>query len=279
MDHETLKAERQRVIDAHGPWWTHNVALPFGEFTKDAAAHGDNHRVVKFVQMVADLLRRPFAGLRVLDLGCGEGLYALEFAQQGAQVVAVEGRAANLARADFARRALGVEGVEFVQDDVRAVTRERFGAFDLVLCSGLIYHLDGPSACRLMEEMRRMCAGVCVVDTRVALQADTTVEHAGRSYGGLVYREHAQGASPDAKLADVGASLDNETSFWFTRHALANALADVGFTSVFECLAPVPMMLRPDRVTLAAFPGPRVHPRNEVGRALANRRWPVDFAG
>jgi 2-polyprenyl-3-methyl-5-hydroxy-6-metoxy-1,4-benzoquinol methylase len=273
---EAMVAARQAVIDAYGPWRWHNVALPYGLFTIDAAPHGDNHRAVKFLQLAADLLRRPLAGLRVLDLGCGEGLYALEFAQHGAEVLAVEGRPANLAKCEFARRALALERVRFLQDDVRHVTAERFGRFDVVLCSGLLYHLDAPSAFALLREMRRMCAGVCLVDTRIALKAERFETFEGVAYGGAAYREHAPEASEAEKLADPGASLGNDESFWFTRHALANALADAGFTSVLEGLVPVPLQLRADRATFAAFPGPPVRAHNEVGHDLAARRWPAD---
>jgi 2-polyprenyl-3-methyl-5-hydroxy-6-metoxy-1,4-benzoquinol methylase len=82
LDRQSIEAGRQAVIDAHGPWGSHNVALPYGLFTISPEPRGDNYRTVKFVQLIADTLRRPFSELRILDLGCGEGLYAIEFAQQ-----------------------------------------------------------------------------------------------------------------------------------------------------------------------------------------------------
>ena len=278
MDLETLKAEHAAIVQAHGPWGSHNVALPYGQFTIDAAPRGDNHRIVKFLQLTVDLLRRPLTGMRVLDLGCGEGLYAIEFAQQGAEVIGIEGRPGNVAKADFGRRALALTTLDVVLGDVRDVTLEQLGRFDVILCSGILYHLEADAALALLRQMRRMCAGITIVDTRIALEAEIFVDEGGGRYGGSMYREHAPGASPAEKLADPGASLDNVQSFWFTRPALANALADAGFTSVLECLTPVPLQLRADRVTFAAFPGPPVHPHNEIGRDLASRRWPVDRA-
>lgn len=277
MDLQELNEARQAVIERHGPWVSHNVALPFGSFTIDATARGDNYRTFKFLQIVHDVLRRPAYGLRVLDLGSGEGLYALEFAQQGATVVAVEGRPDNLARAEFARRALDLRALEFILDDVRNVSKERYGTFDVVLCSGLIYHLQADPALDLLECMRDMCDGVCIIDTRIALQAEITVERLGRSYGGSTYQEHRVGASKAEKLSDPLSSLDNETSFWFTRHSLANALADSGFSSVMDCLIPVPLVLRPDRATFVALYSQRVHPHHQVGQSLADRRWPTDY--
>lgn len=273
MTREDLIAEHGRIVAAHGPWGSHNVALPFGLHTIDSEPRGDNHRVVKFLQMVQDLLRRPLAELRVLDLGCGEGLYAVEFAQQGAAALGVEGRAANFAKAEFARAALGLDRLSFVQGDVRDVTLERFGPFDVVLCSGLLYHLDAPAVFEVLAQLRRLCTGVLIIDTRIALSGDRRETWQGREYLGATYREHAPGASTDVKLAQLGASLDNDESFWFTRRSVVNLLADLGFSSVFECQLPVPLKILDDRITLAAVPGAPVQARNALGDLHA-RRWP-----
>ena len=276
MTRDEIAAALEQVRAQHGPWEFHNVQLPFGLFTIGPEPKGDNHRALKFLQLATDTLRRPLAGLRVLDLGCGEGLYALEFAQAGAQVVAVEGRDSNLARCEMARRALALDGVRFEKGDVRELSLESHGRFDLILCSGILYHLEPQAAFGLLEALRPMCqGGALFVDTRVALQAEEEATYRNRGYWGSLYREHAPDASPEQKLADTGASLDNEHSFWFTRFALANLLSDLGFTSVSECLAPVPLMLRADRVCLVACAGAPVRPHSEVGHHLAGRRWPA----
>lgn len=274
MDRSEIEAGLQAVRAAHGPWGSHNVALPFGLFTISPEPRGDNHRTVKFLRLAADHLRRPFHDLSVLDLGCGEGLYALEFAQHGAQVVGIEGREASVAKADFARRALGLNNVRFVQADVNAIEVAQYGRFDVVICSGILYHLDKPDVFRFIETMHAMCSGVCLVDTSISLTSDVETQYGPHTYRGSVYREHAQGATPEQKKADVGASLVNEESFWIAKYDLVNALMNTGFTSVVECLAPVPYNLRKGRVTLLAAAGRPVSAFNEVGHALANRRWP-----
>jgi SAM-dependent methyltransferase len=262
------------MVAVHGPWGSHNLALPFGRFTIGPEPRGDNYRTVKFLQLVQDVLRRPLGDLRVIDLGCGEGLYALEFAQHGAEVVGVEGRIPSLAKAEFCRRVFGLETLRFLHGDVRAVNRADYGAFDVVLCSGILYHLDQPAMFDFLKAMRHMCEGVLIIDTRIASTAEVEVVYDGKVYRGSKYREHVPGATETEKLADMGASLDNDESFWIVKHDLANALMDLGFTSVMECLAPVPWMLRKDRVTLVATAGRKAAAYNEIGLDLAGRRWP-----
>ncbi len=67
---------------------------------------------------------------------------AVELARLGANVVGIEGREANLAKARFAKEALSLENPEFHQDDVRNLSKEKYGRFDVVLCLGILYHLN-----------------------------------------------------------------------------------------------------------------------------------------
>jgi hypothetical protein len=47
---------------------------------------------------------KPWGKLRMLDLASLEGIFAIEFASQGAEIVAIEGREANNARASPPKR-------------------------------------------------------------------------------------------------------------------------------------------------------------------------------
>ena len=92
----------------------------------------------------------PVDRLRVLDLGCGVGGYAIELARRGARVSAVDASASMLAVAR--RRAIeaGVaDRIEFVQADGRAWLaagppgRRRF---DVAVCIGVFDYVDDPAA-------------------------------------------------------------------------------------------------------------------------------------
>jgi 2-polyprenyl-3-methyl-5-hydroxy-6-metoxy-1,4-benzoquinol methylase len=79
----------------------------------------------RIIQVVSDITNQPLDTLRVLDLGCLEGLYGIEFAQHGAEVIAIEGREANIEKARFAKDILGLYNITFVQDDVRNLSVEK----------------------------------------------------------------------------------------------------------------------------------------------------------
>jgi SAM-dependent methyltransferase len=97
-----------------------------GDFTRIAASmRGSGER------FAAELGIRP--GLRVLDLGCGDGTTALPEAQLGAQVLGVD-IAANLVAAGNARAAAaGLDNLTFQEGDACDLHDLADGSFDLVI--------------------------------------------------------------------------------------------------------------------------------------------------
>jgi len=69
-------------------------------------------------------------GSRVLDLACGPGRHAIEFARRGLVVTGVDRTSSYLQRAEENARAAKLE-VEWVQEDMRTFRRE--GTYDLVV--------------------------------------------------------------------------------------------------------------------------------------------------
>jgi SAM-dependent methyltransferase len=214
------------------------------------------------LQVVADLSKKRLSELRVLDLACYEGTYAIEFALHGAEVVGIEGREENIARARERIRAHRLDRVELVRGDVRDLDQTNVGTFDAVLCLGLLYHLDFPEVIRFLESVAKVCEHLAVFDTHVNLGLSRTFRDGPRAYRGRRYVEHSTHATAAEREQSRWASLDNSSSVWFTRPSLINALMDVGFTSVYECEVPPEQMKPLDRRTFVAVNGNRARLRS-----------------
>jgi predicted RNA methylase len=212
------------------------------------AGEANGVKVRRIMQVVGDLARRPFAELSILDLGCGEGVYAIEAALRGAQVLAVDARTERMREGAAVAARHGLGNLRFAQEDVRRVSR---GKFDVVLMLGILYHLDMPDALDVLANVHAMCAGLLVVDTLVALAPDTEF----RGYRGQRVREHADDDPAEVRRSRQLKSIDNAMSFRFAKDSLVRALKDVGFTTVVECHAPLEPGKAEDRITLAAVKG------------------------
>jgi hypothetical protein len=253
MNVTELRRRKQEVVSRYGAWTDHNIHLGGDLYTFESRPFSPKWR--RILQLVADVAGQPLDQLRILDLACLEGQYAVEFARQGATVVGIEGREGNIAKARFAKDALGLSNLEFYQDDVRNLSVEKYGEFDVVLCLGLLYHLDAPDVFDFMERIARVCRRFAVIDTYISLAAKERYSYGGREYRGRNYFEHLEESSVDERLKNAWASLDNPRSVWLTRPSLLNLLTHIGFTSAYECHTPAEPKKLKDRITLMAIKG------------------------
>jgi SAM-dependent methyltransferase len=254
VDIETIRHEKEAIEERYGPWTAHNVRLAEDVYTLSAQPAGDEVKLRRVTQIAADVFGGHLDGLRVLDLACLEGMYALELARRGADVVAIEGREANVEKARFAARVLGLH-VDFQQGDIRNLSRGRHGEFDLVLALGILYHLDAPDLFPLVERIAEVCRRALIVDTGVGSAGSEELRHREHAYRGARLVEHAPGSSEEERLQGVWSSLDNVTAVALTRPSLESLLAREGFTCVFECHVPAEPQKEVDRVTLLALKG------------------------
>lgn len=257
MDRKLIEARKADLERRYGPWSAHNILLAGELYTMGKGIAGDEVKLRRILQTAADAWRGPLAGMRVLDLACLEGLYAVEFARHGARVLGIEGRLPNIEKARFAKEVLALHDLELVQDDVRNLSRAKHGAFDAVLCLGILYHLDAPDVFAFIERIAEVCEGFALLDTHVSLTAERSHAYKGRTYWGRTYREHDPASSAEHRAWQLWASLDNVDSFWLTRASLCNALSHAGFTSIQDCVMPPEGEKPADRVTLLAFKGQR----------------------
>ena len=60
-------------------------------------------------------------------------------------------------KAIFAKNIHNLNKLEFYQDDVRNLSREKYGEFDIVICSGILYHLDSLDVFPFLEKVYEVC--------------------------------------------------------------------------------------------------------------------------
>lgn len=92
----------------------------------------------------------PLSGKRILDVGCGIGLFAAELVRSGSEVIAIDARNENVeeARKKFPHITFHCKDIE--KDDLSGL-----GEFDLILCYGTLYHLENiPLALRTLTRLQ-----------------------------------------------------------------------------------------------------------------------------
>jgi 2-polyprenyl-3-methyl-5-hydroxy-6-metoxy-1,4-benzoquinol methylase len=274
MDRAEVVRRRDELSEAHGAWHD-RIALGDGVYTVSdhPRRKRERIRVRSILQSAADGLAMPLGNARVLDLGAAEAVFAVEFALHGAEVLAFEGRAANVERIGFVRDALHLERSHIAHQDVRELSRDKHGEFDVVLCLGLLYHLESASAASLAHKLADVCRRLAIVDTHIALKPKQSTVAYGHTYAGRIVREFDPGSSaPEVdRLSRV--SIGNPESIWFTGPSLYNLLEDAGFTSVLEVRAPR-YEKHSDRVTLVAFKGVEQDLASADGDGQPRPRWP-----
>jgi SAM-dependent methyltransferase len=94
----------------------------------------------------ARLLDQAISGdARILEIGCGTGQMSLYLARADRIVIGADLARAALLLGQSAARRLGLEGVQFVETDLRRPGL-RAGAFDVIYASGVLHHTPNPRA-------------------------------------------------------------------------------------------------------------------------------------
>ena len=144
----------------------------------------------------------------ILELGSLEGgqTFLLARCPGVEQVLAIEGRASNIEKANFVRSLLGITNVEFRQANLEQVNLTTFGQFDAVFCCGILYHL--PEPWKLIQQAPQVAPRlflwtVYAEDEEASLEVD-----------GLRGREHNEGG-PDEPRSGL-----SPKSIWLTFDSL-----------------------------------------------------------
>lgn len=242
MNRAELVTRRDAIAAAHGPWSAHDIDLGQGVSTLDKGLW-QQWRVDFFRALIErHTEQRAIAGLRLIDLGCLEGLFAIEFARLGAETVGLEIRDVHVTKAKFARDVLKLDNCAIVRGDVRSIPHE-LGNFDVVLCAGVLHHLDFPDSIRFLRDIAKRARDLIVMDSHFASpHIETSVlplsgmrpyQFGGRTFVGREWLEHEVGTTEaEKKNVPVWASIDNPKSVWLEERDVVAELYDAGFHPV-----------------------------------------------
>jgi FkbM family methyltransferase len=150
-----MRPSPQKVLsarEAHPVRLTSEVTIkltPFDqrEYRKLIEARGET------IRQVVPKLKRTLDPSNAVDAGCGVGFFSQTLEECGLNACGFDGRMENVmeARNRFPR-------IPFEQGDIEDRTILQLGTFDLVLCFGLLYHLENPlRAIRNLRELTEKC--------------------------------------------------------------------------------------------------------------------------
>jgi 2-polyprenyl-3-methyl-5-hydroxy-6-metoxy-1,4-benzoquinol methylase len=228
-------------------WTSHNISLTQTVSTMksdDIGLISDDTRTKTIKKNLYILVSREgsLSGLRLIDLGCLEGGVSFEMAREDMDVIGAEGRESNYLKCKLIEDYFELPNLRFLHLDVKKLNKKDHGIFDVVLCLGLLYHLDNPiSFLDILNEITHE-KSLVFLDTHIApvdqasfdccvfkddLSDITQFEFNGKIYEGRWYQE-----IPEEDNA--WASVSNYRSFWLTQNSLIRALYFAGFKNIYN---------------------------------------------
>jgi FkbM family methyltransferase len=151
---------------------------------------------------------KPALGLRsAVDAGCGVGFFAQTLTEMGLETRGFDGRFENVveARKRFPK-------IAFERGDIESAEIVELGTFDLVLCFGLLYHLESPM--RAIRHLRALTGKGLLIESMCAPGDDTR----------MMLREEPR--QHDQSLTDM--------AFYPSEPCLVKMLYRAGFAHVYR---------------------------------------------
>ncbi len=173
----------------------------------------DSPETIEYTRIRQTVVRRLLNELRphtkiesALDLGCGVGYFSRFLADIGLRVTAIDGRHENVLEAKTRH-----PDIEFSTRNAEDPSLGQLGTFDLVLCVGLLYHLENPF--QAVRNLHALTGKILVIESMCS-----------------------PGHQPTMDLLDEGENEDqglNYIAFYPTESCLTKMLYRAGFPFVY----------------------------------------------
>lgn len=172
MQPDLTEQEIQSEVNRLAPFY-HKVELPYGLSTVVPEV---SRRKVEYTR-IANLVKHAFPafidvcggslqGKRVLDIACNCGGFALEAAKlESDYVLGIDIVDHYIEQANFIKRALGLNQIDFKLMNVENLDESTVGLFDVSFCFGILYHLENPI--QVMKKLASVTKSIMLVDTAV----------------------------------------------------------------------------------------------------------------
>ena len=143
--------------------WCHTIDLGNGLTTPGAVP------LEHLTPMANVIFSEPIEGKSVLDIGCWDGYFSIEAARRGARSVLatddyVWRHGANRRNIEIAVE-LAAPFVKVKQIDVLDISPETVGIHDVVIFTGVLYHLRHPLLG--LEKAASVCSDLLIVETQI----------------------------------------------------------------------------------------------------------------
>jgi SAM-dependent methyltransferase len=165
---------------------------------------------MNFIVPLLRELRHTIGIDSAVDVGCGLGDFSAFLSQFGiSRVVGIDGRTENLVEARKRHK-----DVVFQLADAEELPVEQLGSFDLVLCFGLLYHLENPL--RAIRKLHALTSKVLIIESVCV-----------------------PGAKPKLELLDEAEVQNqglNHLGFYPSEPCLVKMLSRAGFPFVYQFL-------------------------------------------
>jgi SAM-dependent methyltransferase len=185
---------------------------------------------------VEQLLGSRLGSTSILDMACNSGFFSFDMMFRGAgSVTGVELREVHHHQAQFLAEAFGIQGIEWILEDVYAFDPGR--TWDVVFNFGLMYHLTQPL--EVAAKTYALCEEFAVFDSMVHLEP----------FAGFI----AAGQHD----TDIGIMGNHPMQIEPTYRGLIELLYDVGFRELVEVVGRSPLRIpyydQSTRRTIIAF--------------------------